>query len=303
MAQSARTDNFHEKFWIGAVEELWGFDQKQVSTIWQGYMEEKTVKKKMFDHIGVVPPGLWPEGDEGNDLPLDDFSQGYVTHYEHQKFAKRLIFTEEMEYFGQYEVLYDGTRMLSYTEKQTEDYYAVDFLNGAFATTFLGGDGKAHITTDHPLKGGGSWSNEAAVPLAPSNTALGAMLVQIQKTPAENGRLDGFLKGTKIVAPAEQQFRWAEILKSAGKDDTANNAINAMKGKLSGDPVIVPHMTSALNWFVKTNGTNGLTWFWGRKPRLRKISHETNETTIFLGSALWTAGFSDPRDLFGHEWE
>lgn len=299
------TGNFGPQVWHRYVGEIWGATQKDVKTTWHEYMEEGTKDRKMFDDMGIVPPDIWQQMDEGRDIPRDEVTQGYITHYVMQKWGQALNVTEEMELFGQYEEIYNMTKNLSYTEKLTEDYQAVGFLNGSFGTTAtgIGGDGKAHITTDHPLKGGGTWSNEAAVPLAPSNTALGAMIVQIEKTPAENGRIDSTMKATKVVGPAEYQFRFAEILKSTQKDDTANNAINALKGKLSSEYVSVPLTTSSLNWWVKTNSGNGLKWFWGRKPRFRKVSHEQSESTTFMGSFIAVQGFTNPRDLFGFQWE
>jgi hypothetical protein len=92
-------------------------------------------------------------------------------------------------------------------------------------------------------------------------------------------------------------------MKSVQKDDTANNAINAIKGEISGDYVAVPLLTSSRNWFVKTTAQAGLTWYWGKKPDFRKVSNEINETTVFLGSAYWTAGWSDYRTMFGHQFD
>jgi hypothetical protein len=293
------------------VHELWGFTQTQVKTKWPEFMDEKEKKSKMFDDVGMVPPDIWSQTDEGRDLPIDDFGQGYVTHYEQEKFAKMLVITEEMEEWGKYPEIYDGSRMLSYTEKLTEDYYAVQFLNDAATTANgrVGGDGKAMLAIDHPLRGNGTAENvfsatATAPPLSPSNTAIGVTLVKIERTVSENGRIDSTLKGMKCVGPSAYRFRFKEILKSSQKDDTSNNTINALSGELEASYVAVPLMTSQLNWFMKTNVKKGsLSWFWGRKPRMRKVSHEENETTKFLGSAYWTGGHTDWRTYFGHIFE
>lgn len=308
---SVLTNNFGPQIWHNYVNELWGFTMSQTETKWPSFMETKEKQQKMFDDVGLVPPDIWQQTDEGRDLHLGDYGQGGVAHYEHEKFSMRLIIPEEMELWSKYEEIYDGTRMLAYTEKLTEDYYAVKFLNEAAVTTNgnIGWDGKAMLAIDHPLKGGGSYENvfsatATAPPLAPSNTALGVTLVKIERTVAENGRIDGQYKGAKIVGPSHQRFRWKEILKSNLKDDTANNAMNAIAGEVDDSYVSVPLMTSSLNWFVKTNVKKGaLTFYWGRKPRMRRVSHETNETTVFLGSAYWTGGWTDPRTYFGHIFE
>lgn len=306
------TNNYGPQIWHNYVNELWGFTQSQLQTRWPSFMESKEkTDKKMFDDVGLRPTDLWSQTNEGSDLPLGDYGQGLVTHYEHEKFAMRLIIPEEMEMWSRYEEIYDGTRMLAYSEKLTEDYYAVQFLNDAASTANgrVGADGKALLAIDHPLAGGGSYENvfsstATAPAISPSNTALGVTLVKIERTASENGRITGEYKGAKIVGPSHHRFRWKEILKSSQKDDTSNNAINAIAGEVDDQYVSVPLMTSSLNWFVKTNVKKGaLTFYWGRKPRMRRVSHETNETTIFLGSAYWTGGWSDPRTYFGHIFE
>src|SRR5688572_29893321 len=134
----AYTDNFGPQIWHNYVGELWGFTQKQITTQWHDYMDEGSKDRKMFDDVGIVPPDLWQEMNEGRDIPRDEYGQGYVTHYVMQKWGSSLVVTEEMELFSQYEEIYDATRMLAYTEKQTEDHHAVGYLNGAFGTTATG---------------------------------------------------------------------------------------------------------------------------------------------------------------------
>lgn len=309
---STMLDNWGTQVWNQFVHELWGFTQKQSQTVWQSYMDEKSNDRLMFDDVGIVPPDLWMPTEAGQDLKLDSFGQGFVTHYRHEKFSKRLIVPEEFETFSKYPEIYDAARMLSYTEKLTEDYYAVQYINDAFTTANgrIGGDSLA-LCAQHTIKGGGNVSNffgtstgNLGAALSPSNVAMQVTLVAVEKTAAENGRIDRQYKATKVVGPSEYRFRFREILDSEQKDDTSNNALNALQGELSGKYISVPYMTSTLNWFVKTNVMKGgLTWFWGIKPKFRKVSHETNETTVFLGSAYWTAGWSDYRTMFGHQFE
>jgi len=302
-------DNFGPQIWNKFVSALWGEVQGSVKTVWQGYMDEKSKDRRMFDDVGIRPPDLWQPREEMQDLPLDDFGQGFVTHYEMEEFAKRLIVPEAFQIFKTYEPIYDATRMLAYTEKLTEDYYAKAFLDDAFTTANgkIGGDNLAMCSASHVVNGGTTVSNAFTAagtpPMSPSNTAIGATIVAIEKTPAENGRIDSMLKAKRLIGPSEYRFRFAEIMKSVQKDDTANNAINAIKGEISGDYVSVPLLTSSRNWFMKTNAQAGLTWFWGKKPDFRKVSNEINETTVFLGSAYWTAGWSDYRTMFGHQFD
>ena len=106
---------------------------------------------------------------------------------------------------------------------------------------------------------------------------------------------------TKVVCPTNQKFRFREILKSEQRDDTNNNAINALKGDLSSTPVSVPFMSSTTNWFAKTDVKRGALFVYRRRPRFRRSNDINNETKIFTGSARWVSGVSNWRTFIGSQ--
>lgn len=294
---SAYSNNFND-IWHKILGNIW-FDQgeKQKAT-WTEYLDEDETDKKYYDDVEVVDPGLWSETEEGSDLHLDDFGQGVRTRYEPKKFSKKLVIPEELEEDGQYAEAYNATRMLRNTCTKTEDYDAVGLLNNAFDTNFVFGDGQVMCGTSHPIRGGGTISNTFATALSPSNTAVATMLIQCEKMPGTNGfRYGVMLK--KIVCPTDLKFRFREVLKSSQKDDTANNAVNALKGDLQSEPVSVPYMSSTTNWFGKTDAMQGGRFVWRRRPRFRRTNDINNETKIFTGSARWIVGFSNFRWTVG----
>jgi hypothetical protein len=193
--------------------------------------------------------------------------------------------------------------MLNETCVLTQDYDAVGLLNDMFTTTNgrIGGDGQALCSTAHPIRGGGTVSNQLPTALSPSNTAMATMLVLIDKLPNPSGFITNGYKAQKVVGPSNYRFRMKEIWKSEQKDDTTNNAINSLKGELStgGMYVPVPFMSSTTNWSMRTTVKRGAMFVWRRKPRFRKSSNDVNETKIATGSARWTTGFSDFRSFVG----
>jgi hypothetical protein len=287
--------------WHKILGAVWNSSAADNQPTWKQYLDDESTEKKYFDDVERVGPDLWTETEEGADLDLGDFGQGVITRYEAKKFSKRLIIPEEMEEDSQYEEIYDATRMLQETCVLTQDYDAVGLLNDMFTTVNgrQGGDGLALCTTVHPIRGGGTVSNQLATALSPSNTAMATMLVQIDKLPNPSGFITGGYKAIKVVGPSNYRFRMKEIWKSDQKDDTTNNAINSLKGELTGGYVAVPFMSSQTNWSMRTNVKRGAMMVWRRRPRFRRESNYTNETKIATGSARWTTGFSDFRTFIG----
>ncbi len=298
-ATSTLSNNF-SSIWHKILGKVWSDQMASKETYWQQYLDETETVKKYFDDIEVVDPGLWSETEEGADLDLDDFGEGIRTRYEVKKFSKRLILPEELEEDGQYPEAYDATRMLARTGQLTQDYDAVGMLNSFFDTTVTWGDGQAWGSASHPIRGGGTISNILSPALSPSNTAVQAMLIIAEKMPGTNGFRHGF-KLKKIVCPTNQKFRFKEILKSEQKDDTANNAINALTGELSNTPAAIPFMSSTTNWFGKTDAMRGALFVWRRKPRFKQTNESNNETKIFTASARWVTGVSNFRSGIGYQ--
>jgi hypothetical protein len=299
---SAQSGNF-PSVWHKILGAIWMDESASDSPIWKQYLEEKTTTKKYFDDVELVEPGLWSETDEGADLDLDDFGEGIKKRYEPKKFSKRLIIPEEMKEDSQYPEIYDAVRMLENTCTVSQDYDAVGILNDAFTGSFaygLTGDNIAVCSASHVIRGGGTVSNVLSTPLSPSNPAIQAMLIAAEKMPGTNGFIRS-IRLNKIVGPTNHKWRFKEILKSELRDDTANNAINAIKGELSSTYVSVPYMASTTNWFGKTDVKRGAMWFWRRKPRFKAGNEIRNETEVHTGSARWDKGVSNWRTFIGSQ--
>jgi len=301
MTGTSTASNNWSAVWFKILGAIWSSSEAKNEPVWKMYLDEETTDKKYFDDVERVGPSLWSETEEGADLDLGEFGQGIITRYEAKKFSKQLIIPEELEEDSQYPEIYDGTRMLQETCVLTQDYDAVGVLNDMFITTNgrVGGDGKALCDSGHPIRGGGTVSNILPTALSPSNTAMTVMLVMIDKLANPSGYITGGYKAKKVVGPSNYRFRMKEIWKSDQKDDTANNAINSLKGEGVGDYVPVPFMSSTTNWSMRTNVQRGAMFVWRRKPRFRKSSNEENETKRMTGSARWTTGFSDWRTFIG----
>ena len=66
----------------------------------------------------------------------------------------------------------------------------------------------------------------------------------------------------KLILPRQLVFEAERILKSTLQNDTANNAINALRSRGTIPEYHVCHyFTDSNNWFIRTNAPNGMCWF------------------------------------------
>lgn len=276
---------------LGAV---WSSVMDNMEPSWKGYLEESSTDKRWFDDVGIVDPGLWTEAEEGGEIDLDEYGEEYSVRYRPIKFAKRLVVPEEIEDDAVYEEAYGAVKMMARTGIQTQNYYAVGILDNAANTGVTGGDGVCLANSAHPLKGGSTVSNILSPALTPSNTAVQLMLIACEKMVGSNGYVSG-IKLSKLFGPSNWKFRFKEILKSEKRDNTSNNAINALKGELSSDYASVPEMSSTSNWFGKTNTERGAMFVWRRKPRFKKTGEIKVESTVHVGSFRCVVSYSNWR--------
>ncbi len=93
-------------------------------------------------------------------------------------------------------------------------------------------------------------------------------------------------------------MRLKRILKSVLQNDSANNAVNALKDEdLS---VCMNHyLTDADAWFLKTDAQDGMKYFNRRSAEFKNDSDFDTENAKFKGSVRFSVGWTDPRGVFG----
>lgn len=284
------------------LETVWGttFPKSEADACWRKYMDEKTMGDAWVDDQEVVGPGLFSEKQQGAVMAIDSVIEGVSVRYTAKTFALRLLIAEEVIEDNKYEKAVNWTKLLARSAAKTPDYDCANLLNRAFNSSFVGGDGLELCSTDHILTRGGTYSNELSTPMSLSETALEEVVTALRKLVGSDGLVAGYMP-TDLIVPAELEMRARRITKSDRQNNTANNAINALKnaGMFGKDPIVVPYMSSTTNWFVKTNAENGLTWYWRRKPRFKRTNDEQSEVLMMTGSYRSVRGWTDPRGIFG----
>src|SRR5210317_1449993 len=124
--------------------------------------------------------GAAPTKSEGSAVSFDNANEAYTARYNHETVALAFSITEEAIEDNLYDRLGSRyTRALARSMAHSKQVKAAAVLNNAFSSSFTGGDGKELCATDHPLGGGGTFSNEPSSAADLNETSLESALIDI----------------------------------------------------------------------------------------------------------------------------
>lgn len=197
--------------------------------------------------------GLMPVKDENGQISYATESQGNVTRSTHVVYAMGYAITFEEAKDGKYEAV--GKRRgarLANSARRTKDTVGANVFNRAFNSSYTFGDGKELCATDHPSLNG-DWQNELTVAVDLSEQGIEDICVLIRKA-TDNVGNKANIKPKRLVYAPDEAFNATRILQSEKQNDTANNAINALKSKGAiPEHLDNPYLTDADAWFVLTD--------------------------------------------------
>ena len=133
-----------------------------------------------------------------------------------------------------------------------------------------------------------------------SEAALEDLLIQIGQATDPRG-LQIALQGTRLIIPSALQFEAQRILGSVLKNDTGNNATNAVRDMNSiRDGFTVNHyLTDTDAWFIKTNAPEGLKAFMRQAVDFGEDNAFTTGNARFKADERYSFGWSDARGIYG----
>jgi hypothetical protein len=256
---------------------------------------EKSSKNYEEDTL-VTGFGLAPVKTEGGGVSYDSETQGYTKRYRHTVYGLGYIVTQEELEDNLYEtVSRKRIKRLAFSMRQTKEIVGANVLNRAFSSSYVGGDSKELLATDHPSMAG-NWSNELSTAADLSEAALEDLVILIGQAKNDRG-LNIALRATKLIIPVNLQFEAKRILKSEMQSGTANNDINALKGMF--DFSVNHYLTDADAWFLKTDCPEGLRMFERRALEFTKDSDFDTENAKAKATMRFSVGWTDPRGLYG----
>ena len=234
----------------------------------------------------------------------EDIDQAYNVTITPVKFTKAIEITEEMLRFNLWPKINNLVSAVANSLNQRIDTDAAKIFYLGFGTTFFtGGDTKALIASDHPMKDGSTQSNTmGTVPLSYDNVKLAMQKLDrmyddkgVQLLPCMN---------LKLIVGRENKERALEVLRSIGNPDNANRINNVFGLEGNSIQLVVSNyipVAYGFYWFlVDQERSNLMTkMVWGWRPKFDDDKVINNGTKVYTGSTMMRPGFQSFQWIIG----
>lgn len=267
-------------------------------TQWDKLVDKYSSDRAYEEDAGVSGFGLAPIKPEGQPVVFDSSKQTYVQRYTNVVYALGAIITREMAMNGQSER--EGERIskrIAHSLAQTRETVVANMYNRGFNGSYTFADGQPLLSNAHP-NDGGTWSNIMATAADLSQSALEQACIDISKFTDHRG-LKMAVKPQSLVIPVDEMFNAKRILGSDLEVDTANNALNPVKGIFPKGVSANNFLTDTNAWFIRTDVTEGLKLFEREADRFYHDSDFSTRNALFMGTSYYSVGASDPRAIYG----
>jgi hypothetical protein len=296
------TGSFAKALWPG-INAWYGQSYKEWPEEYSDLFDTEKSSKAYEEEVGVSGFGLAAEKAEGTGLLFDEASQSWVNRYVNKTYALGFIVTQEMIEDNQYDITVIGkqqAKALAFSMRQTKEVLAANVYNRAFTSGYTFGDGSILCVSSHPTKVGGTFSNVPTVAADLSEAALEQACIDIAGFKNDRGLAISIMPKTLII-PKELMFEAERILKSTLQNDSANNAVNALRstGMFTGGVKVNHYLTDSDAWFIRTNCPDGMKYF-NRVDTEFSMDNDFNTTNAkFRARFRCSFGNTDPRGIYG----
>ena len=281
---------------------LFGLEYESYPPEYSAVFSSNTSNKAFEEDVLLQGFGNAPTKNEGSAISYDDAGQQWTARYQHETIALAFAISEEAEEDGQYgSIASRYTKALARSMASTKELKAANVLNFSQTAGYTGGDGVTLLSASHPTRSGNQ-SNVLGTAADLSETSLEAVLINIADMKDDRG-LRVAAQGQTLVIPTAYTFTANRILQSDLQNDTANNAINAIKnnGYLPGGSHVMRRLTDSDAWFVTTDVPDGLKMF-QRSPMKKGMEGDFETGNVrYKVRERYSFGFTDWRGVFGSE--
>ena len=282
---------------------LFGMEYARYENEHAEIFETEASDRAFEEEVLIVGFGNARDKSEGQGVAYDQASEGFTARYTHETVALAFALTEESVEDNLYDRLGARyTKALARSMAHTKQVKAANVLNNAFSSSFTGGDGKSLVATDHPLAGGGTFSNRPSAFADLNETSLENALISIS-TFVDDRNMILALQGTKLVVPPQLQFVADRLLETPGRVETADNDINAIRnmGLLPQGYAVNHFLTDTDAFFVLTDVPDGFKHF-ERSPIATSMEGDFNTGNVrYKARERYSFGFSNPRAVFASQ--
>lgn len=293
------TGNAAKLLWPG-LNARWGAAYSEHPTEYTDLVDVFTSDMAYEEDQEMTGFGLAPIKTQGASIVYDTAGQGVTTRYTHIAYGLGFIITHEMIADNQYEKIgMQRTGSLAFSMRQTKENVVANLYNRGFSTSYPIGDAAAMLSASHPSLSGNQ-SNILSTAADMSEASIEDLAVNIANAVNSRGMKIAIMPDTLIVPPA-LMFEANRILKSVGQNDTANNAINAMRsmGLFPGGIKVNHYLTDTDAWFIRTNVKEGLKLFQREAATFDQDGDFDTSNLKYKAYERYSVGCSDWRSIYG----
>jgi hypothetical protein len=285
------------------ISNIWNEAYPQRAVEYTAFVNVRTTGKATVTDYKMTDFGNLRLKGEGEALQYDDPISGPQKTYTPVRFGLGYKVTDEMlkhDLYGQISRLEKG---LIKSAVDLQEVTAAYLLNNGFGTTAADGftatgfDGLQLFSTAHTrLDGGATQRNRPSTDVDLSPTAVQNMYIDFQNYKDDRGR-PALIRPKLVVISPEDEFTAQEILESEYKPGTANNDINALKGK--GLSYTVSHYKTDTDAWMVVGDQHDLNFIWDIRPRTGM--EEDFDTDVIKHKVVegFAVGFGEWRGTWG----
>jgi hypothetical protein len=241
---------------------------------------------------------------EGESVGYDTTSQGGTATALHVVYALGYIVTREAIEDNLYEKLATGrAKALKRSMVETKNTVVANWFNRGFSASYLVGPGAAAalFSASHPTTSGNQ-SNILGTAADLSEASLEDLVIQANGATDDRG-IKIALQVRSLHIPRQLEFEAARILKSINQNDTANNAINALRamGTFPEGFKVNHFFTDPDAFFIKTDVSDGLTLFQRRELEFTKDNEFGSENALAKATERYSLTTGEFREWYASE--
>ena len=299
MAGVITTGSAPKALWPG-IAAWWGQNYNEHGLECRELFEFRSSEKSYEEVVEVIGFGLAPEKEQGTAVQYADWRQGAINRFTNRAYALGFIVTyEEMKDNLYRELVMQRTARLGFSMRTTKEIVAANVYNRAFNGAFVFGDGSSLIATDHATDDG-TQSNRLTVDADLSEGSLEDLAILIANA-RDSAGLQIALRPRSLHIPTQLQFVAERILGSVLQNDTANNAINALKamGTIPGGWKMNHYFDDPTAWFIRTDATDGMISYQREEMDFAEDNDFDTKNMKYAAYERWVPGVGDFRGIYG----
>ncbi len=255
---------------------------------------------EQFTQVSGV--GRFSPLNEGEAVRRDQAVQGFKSSFTHTRWGLSVPVTVDMVEDDKWNLVGKLHRDLGWSCSETQELDAVSTFNNAFSGSFLGPDGVALCSANHPLyKAGGVQSNVLTVAADLDMIPFQLALTQFSLMKRPSGEFIHAVPSKLLIHPSNLWLAYA-LTKSGDDPTTSDRSVNPLKGAPDGIPMPYAwrYLTDTDAWFIVSEpARTGLVWFWRKKPYTKSWTDDESEVGVTAMRYKKSHGWNDYIGVFG----